>query len=92
MNEQTPIRANAREENFTWLKMLGALAAGAALGLLVGLPWGRGDSVPALLTIVQTLTAIGVPSGVLLGRLRRPVEPFCSMDVSSEQGIQQICA
>jgi hypothetical protein len=82
MNEQMSIRANGGDGDFTGLKMLGALAAGAALGLLVGLPWGREDSVPALLTIVQTLTTLGMSSSVLLGRLRRPVEPFYRMDVS----------
>lgn len=91
MSEQMSIRSNGTDENFIELKMLGALAAGAALGLLVGLPCGREGNAPALFTIVQTLAAIGVPSGVLLSRLRRPVEPFYRMNVSSEQGIQPTC-
>ena len=67
-------------------KILGALAAGAMLGLLVGLPCGRVDDAPALCTMVQMLAAISVPTRVLLDGLRWPVEPFCPPNVCVRQG------
>ena len=67
-------------------KMLGALAAGAVLGLLVGLPCGQEGDVPALCTIVQALAAISVPTRVLLDSLRWPVEPFRPPNVRARQG------
>ena len=82
MNEQMLLPSNKLDTGSTRFKMLGALAAGAVLGLLVGLTCGREGNAPTLCTIVQTLAAISVPTSVLYSNLRRPAEPLCLPDVS----------
>jgi hypothetical protein len=91
MNEWMCIPSNEPAESYTGFKMLGALAAGAVLGLLVGLPCGRESDVLILCTIVQTLAAIGAPASVLYNSLRRSKEPLWLPDVSCVQGVQQTC-
>jgi hypothetical protein len=82
MSEQMLVPSNELDRGPTRFKMLGALAAGAVLGLLVGLPWGREGNALTLGTIVQTLAAISVPASLLYSSLRRPMEPLCLPDVS----------
>jgi predicted lipid-binding transport protein (Tim44 family) len=91
MSEQMFMPSNEADTGHTGFKMLGALAAGAALGILVSLPCGREGNALALSTIVQTLAAISAPTSVLLGSLRRPAEPFRLPNVSYVQGVQQTC-
>jgi predicted lipid-binding transport protein (Tim44 family) len=91
MSEQMLLPSSGSDKGHIGFKMLGALAAGAALGMLVGLPCGREGNALALCTIVQTLAAISAPTSVLLSSLRRPAEPFCLPNVSHVQGVQQTC-
>jgi hypothetical protein len=91
MSEQTLIPSSESDTVHTGFKMLGAVAAGAVLGILVSLPCGREGNALALCTIVQTLAAISAPTSVLLSSLRRPVEPFCLPNVSHVQDVQQAC-
>jgi len=91
MSEQMLMPSRGSDKGHIGFKMLGAVAAGAALGILVSLPCGRAGNALALCTVAQTLAAIIVPSSVLLSSLRRPVEPFCLPNVSHVQGVQQTC-
>jgi hypothetical protein len=91
MSERTLSLSNELDKGHTGFRMLGALAAGALLGIVVALPCGQEGNAAAFCTIVQTLAAIGVPTSVLLSGLRRPVEPFCLPNVSHVQGIRQAC-
>jgi len=76
------------DKGYTGFKVLGALAVGTLIGLLVGLSCGREGITPALCTVVQTLAAIGAPTSVLIGRPRWPVEPFSPPNASHTPGVQ----
>ena len=69
-------------------KVLGALAAGTLIGLLIGLFCGRESNTPYLCTVVQTLAAISAPTSVLIGSLRWPVESCYPPNEPHMPGVQ----
>jgi hypothetical protein len=87
-SERMLVLSNRPDQSYIQFKVLGALAAGTLIGLLVGLSCGREGSTPALCTVVQTLAAIGAPTSVLIGRLRWPVESCYPPNVPHMLGVQ----
>jgi hypothetical protein len=73
MDETTyAVPTGSTDPHMLW-KMLGALAAGATLGVLIGLPCGQeGNLAGSLRTVAQALIALAAPISLAFGLPKGP--------------------